>query len=141
MVGERLELSDAETATLEAVNTLQSNNAQAIEMQRKHHRFEIRTRVIVHPSDSIDRGSSNWLGECHDISKGGCRLLTEKPLQLGSVYWIEFEPTRVKLDPVFARCVRGNLLRENAFEFGMSFLTPIELPKPENVDTGDAVLP
>jgi len=141
MLGEHLNSSDSNAATLEAVNALQSNSADAIESQRKHHRFEIRTRVIVHPSDTIDRGTVKWLGECHDISKGGCRLLAQKPLQIGSVYWIQFEPANVKLDPVFARCVRGHLLRENAFEFGMCFLTPIELPQPDDADTTDVVLP
>ncbi len=141
MLGAHLDSTDSNAATLEAVNTLQSNNAEAIESQRKHRRFEIRTRVVVHPSDAVDRGNQKWLGECHDISKGGCRLLTQKPLQIGSVYWIQFEPSDVKLDPVFARCVRGHLLRENAFELGMCFLTPIELPQPENSEETDLVLP
>ena len=132
MVGERLSQLDSDTATIEAVRSLQSSNEDAIQAQRKHRRFEIRSKVIIHPSDCIDRGTIQWLGECHDISKGGCRLLTQRPLVLGSIYWVQFQPSKkVKLDPVFARCVRGQLLRENAFEFGMCFLTPIELPEPD----------
>lgn len=132
MVGERLGQHDSDTATIEAVKSLKSNTEEAILAQRKHQRFEIRSKVIINPANCIDRGKSQWPGECHDISKGGCRLLTQKPLQLGSIYWVQFEPSqKVKLDPVFARCVRGQLLRENAFEFGMCFLTPIELPDPE----------
>ena len=133
--------SQSATETLEAVKSLQTASEEAVAAQRRHRRFEIRTKVIVHPSDTIDRGDLQWLGECHDISKGGCCLLTQKPLQLGSVYWVQFQPTEVKLDPVFARCVRGRLLRENAFEFGMCFLTPIDLPQPEDATEVDAVLP
>lgn len=134
MVGQRFGQSDSTLETLEAVNSIQSSNAEAVAKRRQHRRYEIRTKVIVHPSDTIDRGEVRWLGECHDISKGGCRILTTKPLQLGSLYWIQFEPTDVQLDPVFARCVRGHLLRENAFEFGMCFLTPIELPESGGMD-------
>lgn len=142
MVGERLNQLDSGTGTIEAVNSLRSSNEDAIKAQRKHRRFAIRSKVIVHPSDCIDRGSAQWIGECHDISKGGCRLLTQHPLQLGSIYWVQFQPTKdLKLDPVFARCVRGQLLRENAFEFGFSFLTPIEMPEPENVVEAEAILP
>ncbi len=142
MVGERLSQLDSSAGTIEAVQSLQSSNEEAIMAQRKHTRFEIRTKVIIHPSDCIDRGSMQWLAECHDISKGGCRLLTQKPVQIGSIYWIQFQPTKdTKLDPVFARCVRGQLLRENAFEFGMCFLTPIELPETEDSVEADAVFP
>ena len=131
MVGESLSQSSAGIETLEAVTSIQSSNADAIEAQRKHRRFDIRIKVAVQPANSTDRGSLQWLGECHDISKGGCRVLTQKPLSLGSIYWIQFEPTKFEIDPVFARCVRGHLLRETAFEFGMCFLTPIELPEAE----------
>ena len=142
MVGERLNQLDSDTATIEAVKSLKSNTEDAIIAQRKHTRFEIKSKVIIHPGDCIERGISQWPGECHDISKGGCRLLTQRPLQLGSIYWVQFEPSKnVKLDPVFARCVRGQLLRENAFEFGMCFLTPIELPEPKNAAESEAVLP
>lgn len=131
MVGESLKQTTDAIDTLEAVSSIQSNNADAIAAHRKHRRIDIRTKVVVQPGNCVDRGDQQWLGECHDISQGGCRLLTREPLQIGSVYWIQFEPTKFKIDPVFARCVRGNLLRENAFEFGMSYLTPIELPDTE----------
>ena len=132
MVGESLGQSSSSTETLDAVSSIQLSNADAIAAQRKHRRFDIRLKVAIQPGNSSDRGAEQWLGECHDISQGGCRLLTQKPLQLGSIYWVQFEPGKVQIDPVFARCVRGHLMRETAFEFGMSFLTPIELPEPED---------
>ena len=140
MVGDRFNQSESGNATIEAVKSLQSSNSETIIAQRKHRRFEIRTKVIVHPANTIERGTDQWLGECHDISQGGCRLLTQKPLQLGSIYWVQFQPTSVKIDPVFARCVRGQLMRENAFEFGMCFLTPIELPEPEDAVEAEAII-
>lgn len=142
MVGERLNQLDSSAGTIEAMKSLQSSNDEAVKVQRKHTRFAIRSKVIIQPSNCVDRGSDQWLGECHDISKGGCRLLTQRPLQLGSIYWVQFQPTEdLKLDPVFARCVRGQLMRENAFEFGFSFLTPIELPEPEAVEESETILP
>jgi hypothetical protein len=113
-----------------AADSIQSSNADAIAAQRKHRRFDIHLKIIVQPANSIDRAETKWLGECHDISSGGCRVLVQRPLELGSLFWIQFEPSEFSIDPVFARCVRGHLMRENAFEFGMSFLTPIELPAP-----------
>ena len=132
MVGKSLGSPATIAETQEAVSSLQSNNADAVAAMRKHHRFDIRVKAIVEPGDSMLRSEeSRSYSECHDISKGGCRLLAKRPLQIGSVYWIRFDPANLKVDPVFARCVRGNLLREDAFEFGMCFLTPIELPEPE----------
>ena len=141
MVGKSIGDSCSSVETLEAVSSLQSSNADAISAQRKHQRFDIRLKVLVRPGDSIARSESRWLGECHDISQGGCRLLTQQPLQIGSIYWIQFEPSeKIQIDPVFARTVRGHLLREDAFEFGLSFLTPIELPEPENeVDSSSII--
>ena len=130
MVGESLTQSSTSIDAIEAVQSIESSNADAIAAQRKHRRIDIRLRVVIQPGNSSDREKMQCLGECHDISKGGCRLLTPQPLEVGSIYWIQFEPSKKnQVDPVFARCVRGQLLRENAFEFGMCFLTPIELPE------------
>ena len=130
MVGTSLNQSGVSFDAMAAIASIQSSSDDAIAIQRKHRRFDIRMKVIVQPANSIDRSDVKWLGECHDISRGGCRVLTQRPLELGSLYWIQFEPSKFSIDPVFARCVRGHLLRENAFDFGMSFLTPIELPDP-----------
>lgn len=129
MVGTSLNQSGISLDAVAAMTSIQSSTAAAIAAQRKHRRFDIRLKVVVLPANTVDRAELKWLGECHDISSGGCRVLAQRPLELGSVYWIQFEPTKFTIDPVFARCVRGHLLRENAFEFGMSFLTPIEIPE------------
>lgn len=139
MVGTSLNQDGILFDELAVVSSIQYSTADAIAAQRKHRRFDIRTKVIVQPANVVDRGEVKWLGECHDISRGGCRVLTSRPLELGSIYWIQFEPNtikpnNVKIDPVFARCVRGHLMRENAFDFGMSFLTPIELPEPNDAE-------
>lgn len=134
MVGTSLNQDGNSFDAILAVSSLQSSTAETIAAQRKHRRFDVRTKVIVYPANVIDRGDNKWLGECHDISRGGCRVLTNRPLELGSVYWIQFEPSNVKIDPVFARCVRGHLMRENAFDFGMSFLTPVEFPEPADAE-------
>ena len=141
MVGTSLNQSGNSIEMVEALSSIQSNNADAIATQRKHRRFDIRLKVVVFPANTIDRAELKWMGECHDISRGGCRVLVQRPMELGSVYWIQFEPhSKVTLDPVFARCVRGHLLRENAFELGMSFLTPIELPESESTDGANSKL-
>ena len=136
MVGKSLEVSANLEEAQEAVKQLQSNNSEAIAANRKHHRFDIRIKVIVQPGDLTQRNEMTKLfAECHDISKGGCRLLVREPLQLGSIYWIQFDPNKFQSPPAFARCVRGHLLREDALEFGMSFLTPIELPDTDSAPT------
>jgi hypothetical protein len=132
MVGTSLKQDGTSIDAVLAVSAIEASTADAISTQRKHRRFDFRAKVIVHPANVVDRGDTKWLGECHDISRGGCRVLSIRPLELGSVYWIQFDSGTVKLDPVFARCVRGHLMRENAFDFGMSFLTPIELPEPDD---------
>ena len=140
MVGTRLNQTNSSFDAADAVSSIQSSNADAISAQRKHRRIDIRLKVIVQPCNSVDRADHKWLAECHDISKGGCKVLSQQPFQLGSIYWIQFEPGKLQIDPVFARCVRGNLLRENAFEFGMCFLTPIEIPEPKESAGGDSGL-
>ena len=135
MVGKSLGVSASYAETQEAVKHLQSNTADSIAAKRRHHRFDIRIRVIVLPGDSVQRSDNvKIFAECHDISKGGCRLLVKHPLQIGSIYWIQFDPEKMPSGPAFARCVRGHLIREDAFEFGMSFLTPIEVPTKEQTD-------
>jgi len=46
---------------------------------------------------------------------------------VGDVFLGYIEDEKFRLDPIFFRCIRCHLIRENDFECGISFLSPIDL--------------
>ena len=59
------------------------------------------------------------------------------PVTVGDVYRLQFDKASIDLPLVFARCLRCRLVREDAFEAGFTFFTPISLTKgPEKKSKG-----
>ena len=54
-------------------------------------------------------------------------ILFSDPLLVGDIYRLSFERSTIPLEPMFARCLRCRLVREDAFEAGFSFFNPIDL--------------
>ena len=67
-------------------------------------------------------------GVSGDVSSGGCLLLVATPLMVGDIYWLTFDRSVIDLPPAFGRCLRCRLIREDAFEAGFKFLSPVTLP-------------
>lgn len=131
-----------QSVTLEAlasISELEHNTSAHIQQQRAHDRIQTRCKVLVHRGNSSERSSKTIHAISGDVSAGGCLLLSPCTLLVGDVYWLTFDANVVPIDPVFARCVRCRLVREDAFEAGFRFFNEIVLPDSIE-DTSDDLL-
>lgn len=129
-----------QSVTLEAlasISELEHNTASQIQQQREHDRIQTRCKVLVRPGNSSGRSAKTVHAISGDISAGGCLLLAPCTLLVGDVYWLTFDANAVSIDPVFARCVRCRLVREDAFEAGFRFFNEIVLPESMDDESDD----
>lgn len=117
---------------------LEQNTPDNIRHQRAHFRLEVKTRVTLQPGNASDLLKFKMQGTSGDISEGGCRILFPLPVRVGDIYRLEFDQKQLGLPLTFARCVRCQQLREDAYEAGFSFFCPISLPENVTVSQGAA---
>lgn len=117
-----LELADADLLA-----ELEQSTPEAVKGARLHTRVTIRTRVYVQPGNMSERRALKVQGVTGDISAGGCQLLLPLPINVGDIYFITFDKEALGITPAYARCMRCRLVREDAFEAGFAFFTPIDL--------------
>lgn len=113
--------------SFELLRELESNTPDAIRKARSSERIEIKSALIVQHGNTSELKSMKLQGTTGDISSGGCQALFPLPLTVGDVYRLTFDKNVINLPVTFARCVRCRLVRENAFESGLTFFTPIEM--------------
>jgi hypothetical protein len=121
-----------QSITLEAlasISELEQNASSHVQQQREHGRIQTRCKVLVCPGNSSQRSTRTIHTISGDISAGGCLLLSPSTLLVGDIYWLTFDAQTLPIDPVFARCVRCRLVREDTFEAGFRFFHQIFLPK------------
>lgn len=108
---------------------LERNTPDEIRRQRAYFRLSIKAGVIVQPGNASQVNTLKLKGVTGDVSEGGCSALFPLPLLVGDVYRLLFERNTLDLPLTFARCVRCRLVREDAFEVGFAFFSPICLPE------------
>ncbi|MEO1128941.1 MAG: hypothetical protein AAFX05_04435, partial [Planctomycetota bacterium] len=47
---------------------------------------------------------------------------------IGDIYLVSLDRTKLDLTPIFVRCLRCRLVRDDAFEAGLKFFNTIDLP-------------
>lgn len=112
---------------LDALSELEKNTSKAITAMRSSQRIDIRTKVWVQPGNSSARSGFVMEALTADISKGGCMILTPRPLMVGDIFWLRFSDEDIHINPLLVRCLRCRLVREDAFEVGIRFLNDIDL--------------
>lgn len=117
-----LDIADADL-----LGELQQSTPEAIKGARAHTRLTIRTKVIVQPANMSQRLSMKVQGVSGDISAGGCQLLLPLPIQVADIFWLTFDREVVDIPPVYGRCMRCRVIREDAFEAGFAFFKPVDL--------------
>lgn len=125
----------------EAFNMLQeleTNTPEEIRRQRAHFRISVRAKVILQPANSSDLAKLKLQGVTGDLSSGGCRILFPLPPRVGDVYRLQFDQRDLPLPLTFARCMRCVLLKEDAYECGFKFFSPISLPENINAEHLDS---
>ena len=114
----------------EAIDTIaeiEKNTPQQVKKMRSHARIAVRAKVLAQPASTSKRNAFQTQGVVGDISQGGCLILFADPLRVGDIYRLAFDRNTLDLEPLFARCLRCRLVREDAFEAGFSFFNPIDL--------------
>ena len=106
---------------------LERNTEEVIRRHRARERLAIKARIVVQPGNAGDVRKLKVQGVTGDIAPGGFQALLPVPMRVGDVYRISFDESQVMLPMTFARCVRCRLVREDAYESGFSFFTPIQL--------------
>lgn len=108
---------------------LEQNTSEEIRRQRAHFRLSIKTSVVLQSAHASELMAYKLKGVTGDISEGGCSVLFPLPVAVGDVHRLKFEDSALGLPLIFARCVRCRLVREDAFEAGFAFFSPISLPE------------
>ncbi len=108
---------------------LEQNTPEEIRRQRSHFRVILKAKVILLPGNASETLKFKVQGVTGDLSEGGCKALVPVPLAVGDIYRLQFDRATLDLPLTFARCIRCALLRENSFEVGFRFFTPITLPR------------
>ena len=117
------ESSDA----IEALQELEQNTRSAVIRKRSGERVEIDIPVVIRPANSSDRSSRGWAGVTANVSGTGCMVVTAAPLVPGDVYAVDFDDEELELPLTLGRCLRSRMIREDAFEAGLRFFSPIDL--------------
>lgn len=126
------EFGNSESDIFSAIEELSKSTEQMIRMRRKKDRMRIDADAHIVPGNMTDRDTGSWSGVCHDISPSGCRVILERPVVVGNIYFLTLDTNSLNFDPVFVRCIRCQLLREDKFECGFSFFSEVKLS--ENAD-------
>ncbi len=122
---------------LEAMAEIEQSTPQQLKKMRSYARIAVRAKVIAQPANSSARNGFQTQGVLGDISRGGCLILYSDPLLVGDIYRLSFDRSVLNLEPIFARCLRCRLVREDAFEAGFSFFHPIDLSGLERNSEGE----
>ncbi len=107
---------------------LERNTPDEIRRQRAHFRIAVKAHVTLQPANASQMLKFKMQGTTGDLSEGGCRILFPLPVNVGDLYRLEFDRQQLDLPLTFARCVRCHLLREDAYEAGFTFFSPITMP-------------
>ena len=122
--------SDQDTEELlQAITELQQNVKENIQ---RSDRFAAECGVAVTSGNISDRDEEPSIGVCHDVSADGCRVVLDAPLTVGDIFLVQFDKRTLNMDPAFSRCVRCIMLREDKFECGFSFFSPVSIPSRSN---------
>ena len=112
---------------LDLLKDLQRQSVEEIRKLRAHERVDSKIRLMIQTGDSSRVGDMRTQAYTSDISSGGCCAIATSTVIVGDIYRLAFDRKQLDAPLVFARCVRCRLLREDAFEVGFAFFSPISL--------------
>lgn len=130
--------SDRDTEGL--IEELAKSSNDAVKKLRTHTRQSMRVKVIVEPASLSARNGLRFQGVTGDISSGGTQILLARPLSIGDLYQVAFDREELDLPPVFAICLRGRMVRPDAYEAGLRFLEQLTLPDSSSLKEGNGLI-
>ncbi len=119
--------SKQQVQDFELLQELKKNESDAIRKMRTHERISIKSKVIIQSGNTSQLMDFKIQGITGDISPGGSQMLMPMPLNIGDLYRINFDKEVLNLPMTFARCIRCKLIREDAYEVGFIFFSPLNI--------------
>ncbi len=124
MLGDDLIFQNART-TDDVVSTVDPM-ADRMDKRKQSQRFAEHLAVQLRPSSSSQRWAEFLEGTCKNLSQTGCGVITTNAPRVGDLYRFELtQQPEHPLHTVHARCVRCQMLDEDAFESGFCFLAKL----------------
>ncbi len=123
MSGSVFESSDA----IEALKQLEISSQSAVLQKRGKTRLSLEIDVSIQRGDASRRSEMTISACSSDLSTTGCKLLAPTPVLPGDIYWLTFAQNEAGIGHMMARCIRCHMVREGAFEIGMSFFDEVDL--------------
>ncbi|MEK6675585.1 MAG: PilZ domain-containing protein [Planctomycetota bacterium] len=117
-----------EDLAFQLLQEVEKSTSDEVRRQRAHFRLAVRAGVTLQSGNSSELLSYKIKGMTGDISEGGCCGLFPLPVRVGDIHRLQIDREVLDLPLIFARCVRCRLVREDAFEAGFTFFSPITLP-------------
>lgn len=130
-----IQMPGLDKTSIEALAELERNTPDSVKKMRSHERLTVRCKVIVQPGNASDRIQMKVQGVTGDMSATGTQVLLPVPIGVGDIFRISFDRTVINVAPTFARCMRCRVVRDDAFETGFSFFSPIDLTLATSTDT------
>ncbi len=119
--------AQSEELDLDLLKDLERQSVEEIRKLRAHERVDTKIRLMIQHGDSSRVSDMRAQAYTSDISSGGCCAVSTSTVVVGDIYRLSFDRKQLDAPLVFARCVRCRLLREDAFEAGFAFFSPISL--------------
>jgi len=116
-------------AAFELMRDIERQTPEEIRRRRSSHRIAVKARVTLLPGNVSELQRFKLDGVVGDISANGCRVMTSLPLRVGDVYRMRFHGELSELPLTFMRCMRCQLVREDAFESGFQAFQSLSLPE------------
>ena len=124
----------------EVLRELEGQSSAEQEKHRAHDRIAIKTKVTLQPGNSSELLNLKLQGVTGEISDGGCRAMFPLPLGVGDVYRLRFDPAKLDLPLVFARCLRCRMIDEDAYDVGLRFFNEIHVAEAIRDQTADLLI-
>ncbi len=106
---------------------LEKNTSSNIQKMRAHERIAVRAKVVLRPGSLSQRDAWSLEGVTGDISRGGAKVLMPRPVFVGDVFQVAFDPEVLAVPPQLCLSQWCRTVRGDAFECGLSFFSPIDL--------------
>ena len=129
--------SQGDDIDLDLIKDLERQSVDEIRKLRAHERVDSKIRLMIQHGDSSRLSEMRAQAYTSDISSGGCCAVSTTTITVGDIYRLSFDRKQLDAPLVFARCVRCRLLREDAFEAGFAFFSPISLSNSDETSKDD----
>lgn len=106
---------------------LERNTADKVQKMRAHERIEMRIKIVIRPGSMSQRDEWSIEGVTGDVSRGGAKILLPRPLHVGDIFQVVFDPKILDVTPQLCLSQWCRTIRSDAYECGLSFFSPIDL--------------